>query len=196
LASVPRFDAGGVLTSAVILLFTACGCDESLPPRLADPNAISVNVRLFSGRVTVQNGVAGGNASLVEASVTNIYTEVLQDTQAVNVRCRLWLADFPDSAGITTIGITSLTDPRFLQGNVLTLLPHSTALFDKYGDFTTLNGTPFWNMLTLKDTSDMQGPYKLSDPVQVAMSDTVRIFKAVPDYILSPRYYTIQFEIR
>ena len=172
------------------------GCEESLPPRLEDPNAIAVDVRIFTGRITVQGGVVGGNAGIIEASITNVYTEVLQDTPAVNIRCRIWLADYPDSAGAATIDISSLATPRLVQNGMLTLLPRSSAVFDKHWGYTSRAGTPFWNMLPLKDMTDTQGPYRLSEPVEVMMSDTVRVFKDLPDYTLGPRSFTLQFEIR
>jgi len=196
LACVSRSDIGLLIQAAAVLAFGFVGCDESLPPRLTDPNAIGLGVRIIPGLITVQGGVVGGNAGLIEASVSNIYTEVLQDTPAVNIRCRIWLADFPDSVGLATFDISSLTDKRFLQGGMLTILPHATAFFDKSWDYTTLGGTPFWSMLPLQDRTDAQGPYKLSIPVQVVMSDTLRVFKPVPDYTIGPQSYTIQFQIR
>jgi hypothetical protein len=198
LAYVPRFDPRSVLRRAGLLIavWTVAGCDESLPPRLEDPNAISVDAKIFTGRITVQGGVVGGNAGVIEASVSNIYTEVLQDTPTVNIRCRIWLADYPDSAGTATIDISSLTNPKLIQNGMLTLLPHASAQFDKHWDYRSKAGTPFWSMLQLKDTADTQGPYRLSEPVEVLMSDTVRIFKELPDYTLGPRSFTLQFEVR
>lgn len=193
-----RFDARRVLLPAVLVaaLWALAGCDESLPPRLPDPNAIAVDAKIFSGRITVQGGVPGGNAGVIEASVTNIYTEVLQDTPAVNIRCRIWLADYPDSAGLATIDISSLTKPSLIQGGMLTLLPRSSLVFDKHWDYRSAGGTPFWDILPLKDTADVQGPFRLSQLVEVMMSDTVRVFKPVPDYTLGPRSCTLQFEVR
>lgn len=185
-----------LLHATVLLALMSAGCDESLPPRLPDPNAISVDAKIINGRIFVINGVAGGNAGVIEASVTNIYTEVLQDTAAVAVRCRIWLADRPDSAGVATIDVSSLTDSRMIQGGMLTILPHATALFDKHWDYTTPGGTPFWDLIPLKDTSDSKGPFRLSAPLEVMMSDTVRVFKPVPDYTLGPRPFTLQFEVR
>ncbi|HTR98299.1 MAG TPA: hypothetical protein VML00_01035 [Bacteroidota bacterium] len=190
-SEVRRLAAGLALIAGV-----AAGCDESLPPRLADPNAIAVSVKMGGGQVTVTNGVVGGNGGGIEASVSNIYTEVLQDTAAVNIRCRIWLASVPDSPGVAVIGASELVTPGLMRGGMLTILPHQTALFDKRWDFTTTGGTPFWKLIPLKDTSDRQGPFKLSDPVEVLMWDTVRIFTPVPDYVLGPASAVIQFEVR
>jgi hypothetical protein len=184
------------LHTALFLVVMSAGCDESLPPRLPDPNAISVDAKIFSGRITVERGVVTGNAGVIEASVTNIYTEVLQETAAVNIRCRIWLADHPDSAGIATIDVSSLTNSRLIQGGMLTLLPHATALFDKHWEYTTPGGTPFWDLIPLKDTSDTQGAFQLSAPVEVVMSDTLRVFKPLPDYTIGPHSFTLQFEVR
>ncbi len=198
MAYVLRSDLRRLLPPAVMLaaLSMIAGCEESLPPRLEDPNAIAVDVKLFGGLITVRGGVPGGNAGAIEASVMNIYSEVLQDTPAVNIRCRIWLADYPDSAGVATIDISSLATPGLVQNGVLTILPHATALFEKRWDYTSRAGTPFWNILPLKDTTDSQGPFKLSAPVEVMMSDTVRVFKELPDYTQGPRAYTLQFEVR
>jgi len=174
----------------------AAGCDESLPPRLADPDAISVAARMLPGRVLVNGGVVSGTAGTIEVSVSNVYTEVLQDTAAVNIRCSVWLASVPESVEIVTLDASSLAIGRQLQGGVLTLLPHETAFFDKLGNFTTMGGTPFWTLIPLKDTSDNRGPYKLSAPVQVFMADTVRIFKPIPDRTLEPMSYILQFQVR
>jgi hypothetical protein len=97
---------------------------------------------------------------------------------------------------VATIDISSLTKPSLIQGGMLTLLPHSTALFDKHWDFRSAAGTPFREFLPLKDTADQAGPYKLSQPVEVILTDTVRVFKPVPDYTPGPRSYTLQFEVR
>ncbi len=194
LAYALRSDRAGILP--ILLTLIAAGCDESLPPRLDNPNAISAGVSIISGLVTVQSGVVGGNAGLIEASVTNIYTEVLQDTPAVNIRCRIWLADYPDSSGLAIIDVSSLTNPRLLQNGMLTILPRSAILFDKHWNYQTTGGTPFWNLLPLRDMTDMQGPYKLSAPVTVMMTDTVRVFKPLPDYVLGPQSFTLQFEVR
>jgi hypothetical protein len=174
----------------------AAGCDESLPPRLPDPNAISADMKILGGRIIVSGGQVGGNGGLIEASVTNIYTEVLQDTVAINIRCGIWLAVRPDSVGRAVLDASSLTTPNLIQNGMLTLLPRATALFESRWDYTTLGGTPFWNLIPLKDTSDLQGPFKLSAPVEVVMYDTIRIFKPVPDYIVGPRSATVQFEVR
>jgi len=142
------------------------------------------------------NGQVSGTAGTIEASVSNVYTEVLQDTAAVNIRCRIWLAGVPDSAGVATIDASALTTSRQLQNGVLTLLPHETAFFDRQWDYATAGGTPFWDLIPLKDTSDSHGPYKLSAPVDVMMTDTLRIFKPIPDYVIGPISATLQFEVR
>lgn len=198
MACVLRSEPRRPIRSALMLtaLWMVAGCEESLPPRLEDPNAIAVDVNISSGLITVQGGVTGGNAGIIEASVINVYSEVLQDTPAVNIRCRIWLADHPDSAGVATIDISSLATPKLLQGGMLTLLPRSVALFDKHWDYASKAGTAFWSMLPLKDMVDSQGPYQLSEPVEVMMSDTVRVFKDLPDYTIGPRAYTLQFEVR
>jgi len=196
LASGLRSDLPHIAAGLALLACLAGGCDESLPPRLADPNAISVSVTIAGGRVTVTNGVAGGNGGIIDASVSNIYTEVLQDTAAVNIRCRIWLASVPDSTGVATIDASALTTPRLIQNGMLTILPHQAALFEKSWDYTTTGGTPFWNLIPLKDTSDTQGPFRISAPVEVIMTDTVRIFKPVPDYTLAPVSSILQFEVR
>jgi hypothetical protein len=198
LAYVLRFDPRRALRRAGLLIavWTIAGCDESLPPRLADPNAIVVDVKIFSGRITVQGGVPTGNAGVIEASVKNIYTEVLQDTPAVDIRCRIWLAEYPGSVGVAAIDVSSLTKPSLLQGGMLTILPGTSAMFDKHWGYTSAGGAPFWDFLPLKDTADNQGPYRLSQPVEVIMTDTVRVFRELPAYTLGPRSCTLQFEVR
>jgi hypothetical protein len=193
---VRRFDLGRVLRPAVLITLMNAGCDETLPPRLTDPNPISVAAKILSGRVIVQRGVVSGNAGVIEVSVTNTYTEVLQDTAAVNIRCRIWLAGHPDSAGAATIDISSLTEARFVQGGNLTLVPGAIAVFDKHWDYTTPGGTPFWDLIPLKDTSDAHGLFRLSAPVEVVMSDTLRLFRPVPDFTIGPHSFTLQFEVR
>ena len=196
MASGLRCEIVRVLCGAVVPALLCAGCDESLPPRLADPNAISVAVNILNGRVLVQKGVVSGGAGAVEASVKNIYTEVLQDSAAVNIRCRIWLADNPDSAGVAVMDVSSLTDARLMQGALLTIVPGATASFVKQWNYTAPGGTPFWDLIPLKDTSDNQGPFQLSAPVEVIMSDTVRVFKPVPDYTIGPHSFTLQFEVR
>jgi hypothetical protein len=178
-----------------MLFLMLMGCDESLPPRLPDPNPFSVNAAITPGRVVVRGDFVGGTAGDINVSVTNVYTEVLQDTAAVAIRCRIWLADYPDSAGVVTIDASSLTDQSLMRGEVLTLLPQATALFNKRWNYTTAGGTPFWNMLQLRSVSSFMGPYMLSDSVKVLMTDTVRLFKPVPAYILGPVLCMLQFEI-
>jgi hypothetical protein len=180
----------------VLSICTVAGCDESLPPRLQDPNAISVSVIIAGGTISVTDDVVGGNGGLIEASVGNIYTEVLQDTAAINIRCRIWLANFPDSVGIATIDASSLTTPHLISNEMITILPHTVANFEKHWDYRTRGGTPFWSLIPLKQMTDSQGPYRISDPVEVRMSDTVRIFKSLPDYTTGPSSFSVQFEIR
>jgi hypothetical protein len=188
----------GVLLSALLLSAAGviAGCDESLPPRLADPNTITADAHIVSGLITVQGGVPGGNAGVIEASVRNIYTEVLQDTPAVDIRCHIWLADYPDSAGEAVIDVSSLTQPSLIQGGMLTILPGSSVLFEKHWDYRSPGGTPFWEFIPLKDTADRAGPYKLSQPMNVIMTVTMRVFRDLPAYTLGPRFSTLQFEVR
>jgi hypothetical protein len=42
----------------------------------------------------------------------------------------------------------------------------------------------------------LPGPYRLSQPVEVIMTDTVRVFRELPAYTLGPRSCTLQFEVR
>jgi hypothetical protein len=60
----------------------------------------------------------------------------------------------------------------------------------------TFFGKPFRDMIPMRTMTDMQGACRISDPVQVMLSDTVRAFKPVPPDTIGPRSSTLQFEIR
>ncbi len=178
------------------LLWFFIGCDESLPPRLPDPNPLVVDVSVTNRLVNVEGGVVVGDGGMIEVSVLNVYSDVLQDSAAVNIECQIWLADAPDSMGRLTISASSLSNPALLSRGILTLLPRGAAYFDKQWDYTTEAGTPFWNLIPLHAMYDSQGEYLLSSPVEMIMMLKVRVFKPVPEYTLGPRSFTMQFKVR
>ena len=190
-----RFNIERSAAGLALIVSLAGGCNESLPPRLADPNAISVSAAIEDGPVTVFSGTILGDGGAIDATVTNVYTEVLQDSVAVDIRCRIWLADVPDSDGVAALDASTLTNPRLIQNGMLTLLPRDVATFHQRWTYTTRGGTPFWSLIPLKDTANMRGPFKISAPVEVLMTDTVRVFRPVPEYVVGPVSRIVQFEV-
>lgn len=194
--SARRSDSAHMTLALALLASMAAGCDESLPPRLPDPNAISVSVTLKGGTVLVSGGTALTDMETVRATVTNVYSEVLQDTVAVNIRCRISLGAVPDSTALVTLDASALATPGAVQNGVLTLLPGGDAVFQSGWNYKTSGGTPFWTLVPLKDTSDALGRFKISGPVEILMTDTARIFKPIPDYTFGPVPTIVVFEVR
>jgi hypothetical protein len=181
-----------------VLLASVAGicCDESLPPRLEDPNTFVFTWTLEQGTCIIDStGTYGAGA--IDIRFTNTYTEALQDSEFVTVRLDMWLVDHPEVTAHVNFYSESLQDSTLIARGILTLVPHRPAeLYHQWNHKTDL-GKDFYSFLhpTLRFNPLRGIYYQQSDATTLAMRGTVQIFRKLPPYSIPETKARIVYEI-
>jgi hypothetical protein len=186
----------GPVAWAIAASLTVISCDESLPPRLEDPNSLVFGVKLESGACVIDSTGAYG-AGAVDIQCTNTYYEVLQDSEHIKVQLDIWLVEHPEANAHVSFYAEALRDSTLISKGLLTLVPHHPAeLYHQWNHKTSL-GRDFYSYLhlTLK-FNPLKGIYWLeSDTTTMAMQGSVQFFKKVPPYTIPLTKSSVVYEI-
>ena len=183
-----------VIMASVLLCPIAC--DESLPPRLEDPNTLVFAVKLEGGTCVIDStGTYGAGA--IDIKCTNTYYEVLQDSEHVTVQLDMWLVEHPEANAHVNFYSEALLDSTLISNGLLTLIPGRPAELYHQWSHKTSFGRYFYSYLhlTLK-FNQLKGIYWLeSDTATLAMQGTVQFFRKVPAYAVPLTKSRIVYEV-
>lgn len=171
-------------------------CDETLPPRLSDPNAMEITAALEKGTCTIDSGKAYG-AGAIDIRCTNTYYEVLSDSAQVSVEIDLWLVEHPEARAHVRVDAGALTDSTLIAKGLLTLIPGLPARLYHQWEHRTSGNVPFYSYLKLTTVfNPLRGiTYLVSDTTTLAMQGSVQFFKKIPAYTIPPTQARIVYEI-
>jgi hypothetical protein len=188
----------GIRFPAAILLLLPLSCQESLPPQEQPPVALraSLEVLSFGPYVTIRNGAPTGTAGAFQIGVTDVYDDVLQDSATVEATLEIWLKEMPAIRTTVTATIIDLTTPQFVQRNIMTLEPDSTAVILKQWAHRDQDSIPFWEYVSTRLTSTTGGiPFCESDPVHFVVRGSVRLFRYSPPIIFPEQEFSIVYQV-
>ncbi len=173
------------------------GCDESLPPRLTDPNALQIETYVSAATGVVQQGVlvSGGE---IFVRFENTYTEVLQDSVQISVACDVRLDDYPEAAAHFVFGQETLEDRSVVSGSLLTLPPGKISILAYRMSETTAGGKPFWHLVPLVPVYDtLHGGVKYLQSIVLGLTveGSIQIFKKLPAYPFPRTTVMIQYQV-
>jgi hypothetical protein len=186
----------GAIYWLIAASLTITSCDESLPPRLEDPNTLVFAVKLESGACSIDStGVYGAGA--IDIQCTNTYYEVLQDSEHITVQLDMWLVEHPEANAHVSFYAEALRDSTLISRGLLTLVPHHPAELYHQWNHKTSAGRDFYSFLQLTlRFNPLRGVSWLeSDTTTLAMQGSVQIFKKVPPYTIPLTKSRIVYEI-
>jgi hypothetical protein len=190
-----RYRLGPIIWT-IAASMTVISCDESLPPRLEDPNTLVFVAKLESGTCIIDStGVYGAGA--VDIQCTNTYYEVLQDSEHIAVQLTMWLVEHPEASAQVFFSADALRDSTLISKGFLTLIPGRPAeLYHQWNQKTSL-GRDFYSYLrlTLKFNPLRGISWLESDTTTMAMQGSVQFFRKVPPYTIPLTKSRIVYQI-
>jgi len=187
----------GWLTPLLIALLA--GCEESLPPRNEPQNFLDVTFQGEDGTVELRDGetLVSTTPGGFTVSVKNLYEEVLQDEEDINIDIDFWLAGNESISGTAHGDRSALLFSHMIQnGNLLTIEPQETALFHVQWDHAA---EQFWKYTDLTFEVEHGSPFDIyffeSGPITLAAKGTARLFKTTGVLQLVEDQFTINYKI-
>ncbi len=170
------------------------GCDESLPPRLTEPNALRIEAYVSASTGVVQQGVlvSGGE---IFVRFENTYVEVLQDSAQISVACDVRLDEYPEAAAHFVFGQETLEDRSVVSGSLLTLPPGKISILAYRMSETTAGGKPFWHCVPLAPVVHGQNVALESPVLSLTVEGSIQIFKKLPAYPFPRTTVRIQYQV-
>ncbi len=191
------------MKSRIILILLALGfwrCDESLPPRNDPAKVLQTSFQVNHPDILVIRDslpAVGDMTGAFRASVGNIYSEVLQDTEQVRVDIEVWLKDQPTARATIHASASDLVNSRMVQWNLLTIGIDSAAVVLKQWSHSTDAGIPFWNYssgMTPGYTKSGE-KYCLTTPLAFAGKAKFQVFKRVQPVVVPAFEFQLVYQV-
>jgi hypothetical protein len=182
----------GIVTPLVGVGIIFMGCEEMLPPR-EDPRTLDPSL-VLEASISVDGGLvyfeerdslSRSTAGTAWIEVRNIYSEVLSGHEGIGISARYWLEgsshDTVEVYGDRNNLLNSFDDQGgkfMLDGDILTLLPDSTAIFLVQWDHVPYR---FWDAAAPRYVRDPCAfppcaEYVTTDPIGVFCQAEVKLF--------------------
>jgi hypothetical protein len=187
----------------VIFILLALGfwsCDESLPPRNDPAVVLQTSFLVNHPDILVMRDslpAAGDMTGGFRASVENVYTEVLQDTEQVRLDVEVWLKDQPAARATIHATANDLVNIRMVQWNLLTIGIDSAAVVLKQWSHHTDAGIPFWNYasgMTPGYTKSGE-KYCQTTPLKFAGRAKIQVFKRVQPVVVPAFEFQLVYQV-
>lgn len=170
-------------TKCFVPLFFALSvvsCDETLPARVEPQEFLQADCRISPGVVVFLDTVSQGVAGAIDVRVKNLYSEVLQGSEFAQAEIEVWLRAAPEHRATVTMNRRDIQNQGVLYGQLITVSPGASVFFLKQWNHRTNQGQGFWEFVHLTPRVNDRGePYLESDPVALAATGKVQLFKNV-----------------
>jgi len=180
------------------------GCDESLPPRSEPVEFLGAGLGVPTEPVIIHHGYPGipswgeihGATGSLQVSATNLHDEVLQESALIRAQLKLrWIADTAQQR-LLTFGASDLDNWRMLRGQTLTIGVDSAATLVKSWDQRTNSGTPFWDLVRLREMKTSKGViYYESDSVRLVAEGWIQVFENVQPRKIGPIRFVLVYQL-
>ena len=147
------------------------------------------------GMIDIRDSSATGLEGSFEGTLVNTYTDVLDDSQHVQMVVDIWLKGNPDRKTRVVVDRIKVVEQSFLHGEFLTLEPRKPLHVYTQWSHRTDAGIWYWAFTRTTPMSSLQGSYLQSDPLTFVAEATVQGFKRVPGIHFGPYEYTAIYRI-
>jgi hypothetical protein len=172
------------------------GCDESLPPRNDPPAVLAVGLEAVSGTLVVRDSLPTGLEGAFRGSLTNVFIEVLQDSQRVRMVLDVYVKEHPEIRAHLVADRHYAEEAIYLNGELLTIPPRGTLHIYHTWSHRTDDGIWFWAFGPMTPGMTNAGePYIESAPMTLVARGTVQGYKHAGAQPVGPVEATIRYRV-
>ena len=175
-----RYRSKCALLLAVAVFGLRCG-DETLPPVVQPTDVLSTSVSLklgTNGFVILPDGVTPlGDDGSIDVKVTNLYNEVLSDSEAIRVESVIFQTSHPERCDTVYGTRSNVLTYSFLLGKLVAIPPGQQFEILTQWSHTFNGGTPFWSVADKDTLIITPGRTITAHKVRFTLSTWVKIFK-------------------
>lgn len=199
----PSKSRAGLIAKCFYFTVAAVSClrcgDEILPPVVQPRDVLSTTVALklgVNGFVVLSDGVTPlGDDGAVDVKVSNLYNEVLSDSEQIRIETVIFQASHPERCD-TVIGTRSNVQTySFLIGKLVAIPPGQQFEVLTQWSHTYDGGTPFWTGADIDSTITVQGTPVLVHRVTYTISTWVKIFKTRQAVYVGNQNFTVYYRL-